>query len=127
MNAQRISPSPGCLSARQRTVRRRAGRLSFQAAVWLAADALFGFTHRASRANALWSDTTHVWLGSTTFLDWAMHDADIDIPRMVAKTSGAPESADELHEAVHAELIAYWADHLASLPHKSTPSWLPLP
>jgi hypothetical protein len=127
MSAQRILPSPGHLSARQRSVRRRASQLPFKAAVWLAVDALFRFTHRASRAKALWSDHAHAWLGSATFLDWAMGDPDIDIPRIVASTAGSPESADELHEAVHGELIAYWADHLASLPRRSKPPWLPLP
>ena len=127
MWAQRISPAPGSLSARQRCVQRRARRLCFKAAVRLAADALFGFTHRAPGGKALWSDTVSVWLGSATFIHWAMREVRIDIPRIVAETDGAPDDANELHEAVHVELTAYWADCLASLPPKSTPGWLPLP
>ena len=51
----------------------------------------------------------------------------IDIPRIVAETDGAPYGVEEFNGAVHAELMAYWADRLASLPTKSTPGWLPLP
>ena len=92
-----------------------------------AADALFGFTHRAPRGKALWSDALRVWLGSATFLHWAINEADVDIPRMVVKTAGAPQSPEGLHEAVYAELTLYWADRLVSLPSKSSPGWLPLP
>jgi hypothetical protein len=56
-----------------------------------------------------------------------MCDANIDIPWMVALATDAPETADELREAVRAELIAYWAEQLAALPRKSTPTWRPLP
>lgn len=127
MWAQRISPASGDLSARQRRVQRDASRLCFKAAVRLAADGLFCFTHRATQGKALWSDSVCVWLGSATFINWAMGEARIDIPRIVAETEGAPDNADGLHEAVHVELTAYWADCLASLPPKSTPGWLPLP
>jgi hypothetical protein len=125
--AQCIAPARGGLSARQRRVRLRACQLCFKAAVRLAADALFGFTHRAPDGDALWSNTVSVWLGSATFIHWAMGEVDIDIPRIVADTDGAPENANELHATVHAELAAYWADCLASLPPKSTPGWRPLP
>jgi len=124
---QRISPTPGGPSARQRRVQHRARRLCFKAAVRLAADVLFGFTHRAAQGKTLWSDDACAWLGSATFIHWAMHEVHIDIPRIVAATDGAPDSADERHEAVHVELTAYWADCLASLPLKSTAGWLPLP
>ena len=127
MLAQRISPAPGGLSASQRRVQRRARQLSFKAAVPVAVDALFGFTHRASGGKALWSNTVSVWLGNATFMYWALGEARIDIPRIVAETEGAPDNADELQEAVHLELKAYWADCLDSLPAKSTPGWLPLP
>jgi len=127
MWAQRISPTPGGLSARQRRVQRQARQLCFKPAVRLAADALFRFTHRATQGKALWSDSVSAWLGSATFFCWAMGEAQIDIPRIVAETDGAPDNADGLHEAVHVELTAYWADCLASLPPKSTPGWLPLP
>jgi hypothetical protein len=93
----------------------------------LAAHAFFRFTHRAKRAEALWSRREGVWLGSQTFLHWATCDANIDIPWMVAEATDAPATADELHEAVRAELIAYWAEQLAALPRKSTPPWSPLP
>ena len=127
MWAQRISSAPDDLSARQRRIQCRSRRLCFKAAVRLAADALFGFTHRATHGKALWSDSVCVWMGSATFIHWAMGEVHIDIPRLVAETDDAPDNADELHEAVHAELLAYWADCLASLPSKSTPGWLPLP
>jgi len=124
---EQISRSRSGLSARQRSAQHRASRLPFKGAVRSATDSMFGFTHRSTRGKALWSETERVWLGSSTFLHWAMRDAEIDIPRMVAKTDDAPDSTDELLEAVYAELKAYWADHLASLPSKSTPAWLPLP
>ena len=66
-------------------------------------------------------------MGSQTFLNWAMCDAGIDIPWTVAEAADAPQTADELREAVRAELIAYWGDQLASLPPKATPLWPPLP
>ena len=115
------------LSARQRFVRRRASRLPFPLAVRFAADRLFRFTHRSGHAEALWSDTEQVWLGRTTFLAWATDVAVADIPRMVIESAGAPENARELHDAVRAELIAYWRDLLGSLPGKCRPPWLPLP
>ena len=127
MSTLRFPPSPSSLSARQRLIQHRASRLPFKAAVRLAADALFGFTHCAAHGKALWSDAVYVWLGSATFLHWAMDEADVDIPRMVVKTAGAPQSPDRLQKAVHQELLVYWADRLISLPSKSTPGWLPLP
>jgi len=127
MSAQRIPPPPNGPTRRQLSVRHRASRLYLHAAVRLAADAFFRFTHRAKRAEALWSHTERVWLGSRTFLHWAMCDARIDIPWLVAEVVDAPETVDELQKAVRAELIAYWAEQLAALPHKSTPQWLPLP
>jgi hypothetical protein len=127
MSAKPILPPPNGPSARQRSVRRRASGRPLQNAVRLAADTFFQFTHRAKRSKALWSDTDHVWLGSKTFLDWAMSEKEINIPWVVAKASDAPHAADELREAVHGELVAYWADRMASLPSKSNPRWLPLP
>ena len=66
-------------------------------------------------------------MGSKTFLNWALYDAYIDIPWMVAEAADAPDTAEELRAAVRDELIAYWADQLASLPCKATPHWPPLP
>ncbi len=127
MWTQRISSERSDLSARQRRIRRRARRLDFKAAVHLAADALFGFTHRATQGKALWSESVCVWMGNATFIHWAMAEARIDIPRIVAETDGAPGTEDEFQKAVRSELKAYWADRLDSLPPKSTPGWLPLP
>jgi hypothetical protein len=127
MNAKPILPPPNGPSARQRAVRRRARGRPLQRAVWLAADAFFQFTHRATRGKALWSDSERAWLGSQTFLDWAMSDAEIHIPWVVATAADAPNAPDELRKAVQTELIAYWADQMASLPRKSNPHWLPLP
>ncbi len=127
MTVQHVLATTRQLSSRQRRVRQRARRLCFEAAVCYSADAWFGFTHRASAGKSLWSDKEHVWLGNTTFLCWALDSGQIDIPRIVAGTDGAPEDETELHEAVKSVLAAYWAECLASLPRKSTPRWLPLP
>jgi hypothetical protein len=127
MSAQPVSPPPNGPTARQRSVRHRASRLYLHAAVRLAARAFFRFTHRAERTKALWSHSEGVWMGSQTFLNWAMCDADIAIPWMVADAADAPKTAEELRAAVRAELTAYWADQLASLPSKATPHWPPLP
>ena len=96
-------------------------------AVCHAADLLFCFKYRDSRSMALWCDTEHVWMGSETFLHWALCDADIDIPWVVATAPDAPPDADDLREAVRAELRAYWAERTASLPHTKLPRWMPLP
>jgi len=101
--------------------------LCFAAAVRLAADGLFRFTHRAAQGKALWSDAVRAWIGNKTFIHWAIAAAHVDIPRIVSDTADAPDDVAELLEAVRAELTAYWADSLASLPSKSTPAWLPLP
>lgn len=123
---QRVStPSPP--SPHQKSVRRRTSGLHLRGAVRLAVHAFFHFTHRSREAKALWSRSERVWLGNRTFLDWAMRDGTIDLPWLVADAADAPETADELREAVHAELVAYWAEQLAALPRKSTPHWPPLP
>jgi hypothetical protein len=127
MNSHQIPPLPNGPTPRQLSVRRRASRLYLHAAVRLAAHAFFRFTHRAENAEALWSHGEGVWLGSQTFLHWAMCDAGIDVPWVVGEATDAPETADELRETVRAELIAYWAEQLAALPRKSTPVWCPLP
>jgi len=127
MNAQQIPPPANGPTHRQLSVRRRASGLYLRRAVRLAAHVFFRFTHRANRAEALWSHREGVWMGRKTFLHWAMRDAGIAIPWIVAEVADAPETADGLHEAVRAELIAYWAEQLAALPLKSTPCWPPLP
>jgi hypothetical protein len=114
-------------SPRQRFVRHHASRLSLRDAVRLAVETFFRFSHRSDRATALWSDIDQVWLGSQTYLQWAMCDASIDVPWLVADAAGAPDTPGELFDAIHAELIAYWAEQLDSLPRKSVPNWLALP
>jgi len=121
------SPPVHAPTGRQRSIRRHSRGLSLRSAVRLSVDALFEFNWRAAQAKALWSETERVWLGSDTFLNWAISDADIDIPWIVATAVGAPKDALRLREAVREELVAYWADRLITLPSKSRPHWLPLP
>jgi hypothetical protein len=114
-------------SGRQRAIRCRARRLSLGGAVDLAVDAFFRFKYRAAKAPALWSNAECVWLGRETFLYWALWDAAIDIPWLVAQAAGAPPDPDELRAAVGAELAVYWERQTASLPCMEMPRWLPLP
>ena len=127
MHTTFLPPTPGTATFRQRSVRCRARHLHLRAAVRLAVRAFFRFTHSARDGKALWSQHEQVWLGSQTFLHWAMRDDDMDIPRLVADAAGAPEETDELDGEVRRELLAYWAEQVAELPAKSTPRWLPLP
>ena len=114
-------------TSRQRSIRCRSSRLALGQAVRKAVNAFFRFRYRATQARALWCGTRRVWLGSDTFLHWALWDAQIDIPWVVATSPDAPEGEDALREAVCAELTAYWADKMASLPRRASPHWLPLP
>jgi hypothetical protein len=114
-------------TSRQRLLRCRLGRLALGPAVRKAIDAFFRFRYRATDAKALWCGTRRVWLGNETFFHWALWDAQIDIPWVVAQCFQAPKDEDALREAVCAELTAYWADKMTSLPRKSNPRWLPLP
>ncbi len=75
---------------RQWSIRYHSGSVSLGDAVCHAADVLFGFKYRDARSRALWCETEHVWLGSETFLHWALLDPDIDIPWVVATASDAP-------------------------------------
>ena len=125
-NRQTVANRKAPLSV-QRPLRRRASQLKLQSAVSLAVDALFQFTHRASANKALWSETEAVWLGRTTFLHWALDDADINVLWVVANAEDAPKNADDLRQAVRAELTAYWTAQLTALPRMSTGKWLPLP
>jgi hypothetical protein len=109
------------------SVRRRAKGRSLRDAVRLAVFAFFRFTHRREVGEALWCETERVWMGNKTFIQWAIFEADIDIPRVVATATDAPETPEGLRAAVRAELTACWRDKLASLPHRETPCWLPLP
>lgn len=114
-------------TGRQRRLRNHLGGRTLRRGVRTAVRAIFGFTHRSAAGEALWSERECVWLGRSTFLHWALHDAAIDIPWLVTETQGAPDTDDELQAAVRRELVRYWVDQLDSLPRKSTPAWLPLP
>ncbi len=127
MNTHSTLPLPNRPTVRQRSLRCRSGRLSLEEAVRVAVDAFFGFKYCAPRTGALWCETEHVWLGSETFLYWALSDSDIDIPWVVATAVGAPPGADDLREAVRAELTSYWGDRMRCLPRMDHPRWLPLP
>ncbi len=118
---------PRVATSRQRSIRRRARRYSLKRAVRFAVDVSFRFSGRAVQVKALWSETERVWLGSKTFLDWAMCIENIDIPWTVATAAGAPADVEQLREAVLDELNAYWANRLAVLPAQERPHWLPLP
>jgi hypothetical protein len=96
-------------------------------AVRSAVRAYFHFTHRAARSRALWCEKEHVWLGSQTFLHWALCDAEIDVPWSVAGACDAPPGDEHLRAAVRDELTAYWARQSVRLPRMEKPGWLPLP
>jgi hypothetical protein len=127
VNAHSIPLRASRPTVRQRSVRSRSRRLSFEKAVRAAADAFFDFKYGAAQGKALWSETERVWLGCQTFLHWALWDTHIDIPWTVATADDAPEQVDELREAVRLKLIDYWAKRVASLPRKKHPGWVPLP
>ena len=127
MSDDRIAATQKVPSVVQQNLRRRASRRELRPAVGLAVKAFFRFTHRAREAKALWSETGTVLLGRTTFLHWALNDAEIDIPWVVATAANAPDNADELRKAVRSELDAIWTDQLAALPLMSANNWLPLP
>lgn len=124
--AARTKPSR-VSTGRQRSIRRQSCRLPLKSAVRLAVDVCFQFKCRTSQGKALWSRTERAWLGSKTFLHWAMSLEDIDIPWAVATAAGAPGDIDQLRSAVRTELASYWAERLAALPDSEQPRWLPLP
>ena len=96
-------------------------------AVRFAADVCFRFSGRAVQVKALWSETERVWLGSKTFLDWAMCDREHRYPLGRGHGSRVPADVEQLRDEVLAELNSYWTDSLAALPSKERPNWLPLP
>lgn len=112
---------------RQRSSRRRSSGSPLESAVRDAVDLFFRFKYRNPEAKALWCETERVWLGRETFLHWALWDDEIDIPWVVATAPDAPAEADDLREAVRAELKAYWAERTSSLPQRARPRWMPLP
>jgi hypothetical protein len=108
-------------------MRCRSSQLALAEAVRKAVHVLFRFRYRASQSKALWCGSGRVWLGRETFLHWALFDAQIDIPWVVATSREAPKDAKALREAVRAELAACWADDMDSLPRTENPNWYPLP
>jgi hypothetical protein len=118
---------PHASTGRQRAIRRHACKLPLKNAVRLAVDVCFRFRCRTVQGKALWSETERVWLGSDTFLYWALSLADFDIPWAVATAAGAPQDVEQLRGAVRTELVSYWAERIAALPHRELPRWLPLP
>ncbi|MGA2030930.1 MAG: hypothetical protein ABSG68_01635 [Thermoguttaceae bacterium] len=124
---QTIPQARSICTGRQRFIRRHSCGLPLKDAVRFAVDACFHFNGRAMHGKALWSQTERVWLGSDTFLHWAIWLEEINIPWTVATAAGAPRGMERLRGAVLAELASYWADRLASLPYQTEPRWLPLP
>ena len=127
MRTRTIPAYPDSSTARQQFLRRHACNLPLRNAVRFAADACFRFSGRGMNNRSLWSEAERVWLGPATFLHWAMWLEEINIPWTVATAAGAPQDAQRLHDAVHAELLVYWDDQMASLPSQKCPQWLPLP
>lgn len=127
MNGRSTSTSANDRTLLQRCMRCRSREMALAEAVRSAVHAFFRFRYRARQARALWCGTGRVWLGRETFFHWALFDAQIDIPWVVATSPEAPEGDDALCRAVRAELTAHWADELASLPPADHPRWLPLP
>jgi len=112
---------------RQQTRRQRSRRLPLKIAVQHAVDVFFRFTQSDSRSKSLWSERERVWIGRSTFLDWALRDPEIDIPWIVVGAADAPSGSDEFQEAVYSELADYWTQQSARLPREKKPHWLPLP
>lgn len=123
-----IASRPGhAHSGRQKAVRRHSVGLPLKSAVRFAAQVFFHFDRRASGRNSLWSAAQRVWMGSETFMHWAILDAEIDIPWLVATAAGLPEDEGQQREAIRRELVDYWTDRIAVLPTGGRPRWLPLP
>jgi hypothetical protein len=127
-----IRAEPACRKShastgRQRAIRHQACKLPLKNAVRLAVDVCFRFRRRTVQGKALWSEAERVWLGSDTFLYWALSLEDFDIPWAVATAAGAPQDGEQLRCAVRKELVSYWADRIAALPGSDWPRWLPLP
>ena len=116
-------PSTG----RQRWIRRQSRSLSLNSAIRLAVDLCYRFKGRSAHGDALWSEKERVWMGRDTFLHWSLSLKDIDIPWAVATSVGAPLDIEQLRDAVHTELVCYFADCLKALPRQVEPNWLPLP
>lgn len=127
-----MSVSPALLSAngrtsRQRSMRCRSSQLALPEAVRKAVHVFFRFRYRARQSKSLWCGAGRVWLGRQTFLHWALFDAQIDIPWVVATSREAPKDANALRKAVRAELSDCWVNKMASLPCTENPNWHPLP
>jgi hypothetical protein len=127
ISAETTRRPPHVSTGRQRAIRRHACKLPLKNAVRLAVDVCFRFRCRTLQGKALWCETEHVWLGSDTFLHWALWLEDFDIPWSVATAAGAPKDVEQLRGAVRKELVSYWDDRIAALPRSEWPRWLPLP
>ncbi len=113
-------------SDKQKAIREKLDGVEFELALPYAIKRMFGFTHRAKDAKALWARSQCVWLGRSTFMHWSMSE-DFDIPWVVSKAKNAPRNKVKLCELVEAELTGYFAERLSKLPRKTTGNWLPLP
>ncbi len=127
MRAQTTRTPSHVSTGRQRAIRRHACKLPLKNAVRFAVNVCFRFRCRTTQGKALWSETERVWLGSDTFLYWALSLEDFDIPWAVATAAGAPQDVEQLRGEVRRELVSYWADRIAALPRREWPRWLPLP
>ena len=127
MGVRTVPLSTDSPTVRQQHLRRQLRLLPLGDAVQRAAEAFFRFRFRGARSEALWCDSEHVWMGRETFLHWALWDAAINIPWVVASVSAAPHDSEELRKAVRVELLDYWTALVADLPQKKSPGWLPLP
>ena len=119
-------PSTHASTRRQRRLRHQSRQLPLICAIHCAVDSCYRFKGRSIHGKALWSATERVWIGMDTFLHWSLCLEDIDIPWAVATAMGARD-VEQLRDAVHSELISYWADRLGALPRQECPAWLPLP
>lgn len=112
---------------RQKTLQEQLTTEDVTDAISVAVRTLFRFTHRASDAKALWSDSHVVWLGKSTYLNWCLEDSEFDIPWVVSKSRGAPRDKEKLKELVSTEVMSLFTSQLSKLPRKKTGNWLPLP
>jgi hypothetical protein len=114
-------------TGRQQRLRQQSCRLPLGRAIRLAVNSYYRFKGRSIHGKSLWSASERVWIGLDTFLHWSLNLEDIDIPWAVATAVGAPQDVEELRDAVHLELVSYWANRLKALPRQEFPAWLPLP
>lgn len=112
---------------RQKLLQQQLQEEDIMDAIRIAVRTLFRFTHRASDAKALWSDSHVVWIGKSTYLNWCLEDSEFDIPWVVQKAHSAPRDKEKLRELVSEEVMSLFMEQLGALPRKKTANWLPLP